>query len=194
MTKSITLAIAIAAFVVGTIVSGTVAYAQNNGQGDGPIIGALNGIAQAISDINPNVNVDPTPVNVQVIAEQGEQGPQGEGCSIEGTIVTCGETSSDVQGPPGEQGPAGVLPNIYERTSFGDISPNNQGSLVANCDEGDVPVSGGWIAVDNFDSVIPDVSHRSLDDEEHGWLVHFSNPTSESISVATYVYCFDVTS
>jgi len=46
---------------------------------------------------------------------QGETGADGDDCTIEGTIVTCGDTSSDVQGPQGEEGPPGDVSEIETR-------------------------------------------------------------------------------
>jgi len=41
----------------------------------------------------------------------GLPGADGDDCSIDGTIVTCGDTSSDVQGPEGPPGTGGTLDN-----------------------------------------------------------------------------------
>ena len=85
MTKSILILAIVAAFVAGSITTGSMAYAAAGGTGDNLIVDALNRIATAISGINPNVNVSPTPVNVNVDptpitinAPQGVKGDKGD--------------------------------------------------------------------------------------------------------------------
>ncbi len=52
-------AIAIAAaFVAGTITTGTVAYAASGGQGDSLIVIAINQLTAAVQGIEPTVNVN----------------------------------------------------------------------------------------------------------------------------------------
>ena len=62
--KGIWIIIILLAIVAGSITTMTMASAQKGGVGDNLIVEALNNIATAISGINPNVNVDPTPVNI----------------------------------------------------------------------------------------------------------------------------------
>ena len=83
MTKTITIGLVAIAFVAGSILTGTMAYAGGgDDNGGNAIVDALNQIAIAIQGIDPTVNVDPTPVNVNVdptpITVNAPQGPQGE--------------------------------------------------------------------------------------------------------------------
>jgi len=82
------------AFVAGSIMTGTMASAQKGGVGDNLIVDALNSIATAITGIDPNVTVDPTPVTVNVDptpitinAPQGEKGDKGDPGTLSETAV-----------------------------------------------------------------------------------------------------------
>ena len=90
MTRKILILAIVAAFVVGSITTTTMASAQGNAQGDNLIVDALNSIAAAISGIEPNVNVDPTPITNTI--------------NVDPTPITVNAP----QGPQGEQGPQGI--------------------------------------------------------------------------------------
>jgi hypothetical protein len=65
--------------------------------------------------------------------EAGEQGPagdNGESCTIEGTVVTCGSTSSDVQGPTGPT--LGIYDSLGLESSGGLAAGNAGGLTVYN--------------------------------------------------------------
>jgi len=61
--KTIIVGLVAIAFVVGSIMTGTMVDAAGDGKGNS-IVDALNNIATAIKGINPTVNVSPTPINV----------------------------------------------------------------------------------------------------------------------------------
>lgn len=164
MIKGIWVGLVAIAFVAGTIMTGTMAYAAQGGQGDNLIVDALNNIADAINGINPNVNVNPTPVEItnEVVGPsdltadvtipdgavqltvnapqgpKGDKGDKGDSCTITGTVVSCEDgTSNDVQGP---QGPAGAFP-IYVKKG-GTLAGTPNGHVF--CDSGDEAISGGF--------------------------------------------------
>jgi len=67
MTNKTILVLAIAvAFVAGTLVSGVGAFADKHDDKGNPIVNAINALTQAVQEINPTVNVDPTPVTLNV--------------------------------------------------------------------------------------------------------------------------------
>lgn len=81
MNKTTWTALVIVAFVAGTMVTGTVAFAAEDDKKGNPIVNALNNIANAINGIDPNVQVNPTvnvpPAQVQVVGVEGPPGPAG---------------------------------------------------------------------------------------------------------------------
>jgi hypothetical protein len=70
--KTILVGLVAISFVAGSIMTGTMAEGAKAAD---PIVTALNSIAAAISGIQPNVNVNPTPVTIN--APQGIQGITG---------------------------------------------------------------------------------------------------------------------
>jgi len=93
-----------AAFVAGSIATGTIAYAgEDDDDGGNAIVDALNQIAIAIQGIDPTVNVDPTPITVNAPqgpkGDKGDQGPQGiPGLpGAEGTMGVQGESMTQVK-------------------------------------------------------------------------------------------------
>jgi hypothetical protein len=124
--KTIMIGFVALAFVAGSIMTGTMASAEKGGVGDNLIVDALNNIATAISGIEPDVTVDPTPVTVNVDptpitinAPQGEKGEKGD----KGDTGAKGDT-----GDKGDQGVSGS--NIV----FGKLTPT------ATC----LSPSNGW--------------------------------------------------
>jgi len=109
--KTIIIGLVAIAFVAGSIMTGTIAEAKKEDKGDNLIVDALNNIATAISGINPNVTVDPTPITIN--APQGEKGDKGE-------------TGAD--GAKGDQGDLGPAPQAFHlkgtSTSSGNVAVN----------------------------------------------------------------------
>jgi len=119
MTKTITIGLVAIAFVAGSILTGTMAYAgDDDDDGGNAIVDALNQIAIAIQGIDPTVNVDPTPVNVNVDptpvtinAPQGDKGDQGD---------------TGPAGPAGQADPVGIFVAqvASDGTVYGRGTPN----------------------------------------------------------------------
>jgi len=118
MTKTIILAIA-AAFVVGTILSTTVAYAQRDGGDNNPLTKAIDDLTTAIMNLDLSVTIPEDSITVQ-----GVQGPEGD------------------KGETGDQGPPG-LTNTYVRTELASLGEFG-GALNAFCFEEDVAIGGGF--------------------------------------------------
>jgi len=154
------------------------------------IVSALQAIANAISGINPTVNVNPTPVTVNVNptpitinAPQGEKGIQG----VKGDKGDKGDT--------GSQGP-GLL--TYVKSSFG----TTDGStallfLNASCDQGDVALGGGWSDLqDNngYQSTMRVIHNSPMIDnngKSFGWSVIATSTFPGKVTV--YSICQDLT-
>ena len=112
MKNSVAALAIIASFAVGTIVTGSTVYAADkpNGQPFDAVWQAI-GLLQTQID---EIELSPGP--------QGEPGPtgnDGSSCSISGTIVSCTDgTSSDVQGPRGEDGTSGDLTELESKVEL----------------------------------------------------------------------------
>jgi len=192
MTKTIMVLVIAAAFVAGSIGTGTISYAQQGGQGTNLIVDALNNIVSAISGIDPDVTVNVPPAEVQIVGVEGPEGPQGPtgiGCSIVGTFVKCGDLGSDVQGPQGDQGPQGspgpAFPDTYlisEHITFG--VGGSTGNIIRSCDFGDTMLAGGYAAAENVDVRINRPSSNA-------WTWHALSDFPETDFFIIYYSCAD---
>ena len=115
MTSKITLsALIAAAFLAGTITTGTIAYAADHR--DAPLLGtAFHSILDKIENLQTQID------NIQLIpgpkGDQGERGPPGE------------------PGPPGE---SGIFPHTYR------VFESVMGDASISCDPGDTILGGGF--------------------------------------------------
>lgn len=157
MNKTTWSALVIVAFVAGTMVTGTVAFAADDDKKGNPIVNALNNIANAINGIDPTVNVPPA--EIQVVGVEGSPGPPGpQGLQGE-------------QGPPGPPGSGGT---VYSAGN-GLTLTGNQFSVMS-CSNGQIlkTVAGGlWICGQDNDSgtsATPPVfiKHVTLEDNVSG--------------------------
>jgi len=72
--KTIMIGLVALAFVAGSIMTNSAVFAEKDDKGNKGIIEALDAIANAISGIDPNVQVDVPPAEVQIV---GVEGPAG---------------------------------------------------------------------------------------------------------------------
>lgn len=191
MTKTIMILAIATAFVAGSIMIGTMADAQKDDVEKGnPIVDALNNIAAAISGIDPNVNVSPTPINVSptpitvnvdptpitITAAQGDKGDKGD---------------TGDQGPQGDQGPALTLYYIEESSTTSGPFP----SKFVLCDPGDI-VTGGGSATNSDLTLLNDFPTEGFGSPgpgiNNGWINRYSNPGLLTVSVTAFAICADV--
>ena len=187
--KTIMIGLVAVAFVAGSIMTGTMASAQQGGVGDNLIIDALNSIATAITGIpDPTVDVDVTvpedAIQVDVVGVEGPTGDKG---------------STGDQGPVGEQGPAGPVGSIktYTLNTSGQGNANALFSVLIQCDDGDIAVGGGVETPEDtrFIASIPIKSSNSpanrAGDVATGWELIGLGETSIGGAGAVFVICID---
>jgi hypothetical protein len=132
-------AIVTIAFLAGTITTGTGVFAADHG--DNPNGQPFKDIWIVIGNLQDQIT------DIELIpGPQGNDGQDGSSCTIDETIVSCTDgTSSDVQGPTGDQGPdgdAGIsLPHTYR------IFASATGSANLGCNPGDTILGGGFVGV-----------------------------------------------
>jgi len=191
MTKTIMILAITAAFVAGSIATGTLAFAGGDDD-DNLIIDALNNIAAAISGIEPNVTVD-TPITVEVPADSiqvdvvGLQGPDGE----QGPDGDKGETGD--KGPTGDAGPASI--SGYERVNNSEVGFTLQTSgtdqfhsVIATCSAGKRVVGGGYslLGSSSFFDDVKVASNIALSNSE--WGTNIMNQGTSPITVGLQVF------
>ena len=160
MTKTIWIIAIAAAFVVGSIATGTIAFADDD---DESVIQTLvcdagkamtgivsgggddddgGGILELICETQLEGPQGP-PGNDGADGDNGMDGADGSSCSISGTVVSCtDDTSADVQGPAG---PAGETLSVYlVRRSCASC-----GGITVVCSPGDIAISGSGTGFDN---------------------------------------------
>lgn len=133
MNKTTWTALVAVAFVAGSLVTGSVAFADDDKKGN-PIVNALNNIANAINGIEPSVEVNPTvnvpPAEVQVVGVEGPSGPPGP------------------QGPQGEVGAKGEPGEIKTPIRVDGqatlMDPGVIGEARVTCPVNYVLISGGF--------------------------------------------------
>jgi len=113
MTRTTLVLAVVGAFVFGSIATGTMTYAAPGGSGDMLIVEAINALTIAVQGINPTVNVDPTPITVNVDSEQTKNIIQAIG--LTGTTVTCPDNSqvTDTRVKSFVMDEFSVLPNFF---------------------------------------------------------------------------------
>ena len=171
----------VAAFVVGSIMTGTMASAQKGGAGDNLIADALNSITAAIMGIpDPTVNVNPTPITIN--APQGDKGDKGDQ-GIQGE-----------QGIPGPKGPTGTF-TAYQVYKHGETGTDGNGNTILDveCLPGDIATGGGAGALGGeiiAERPIPQYSDPSQPSEfpTTGWRAIFKGSNPGDI----HVVCLDV--
>jgi len=179
MTKTITIGLVAIAFVAGSILTGTMAYAGgDDDDGGNAIVDALNQIAIAIQGIDPTVNVDPTPVNVnvdvppaevQVVGLEGPTGPQG----LQGEQGIPGLPGAD--GATGPAGGFGDMDVYYDVSSPIILAKDETKSATILCGPGDIALSGGHTA--SFSSIGGKIL---TPDDQTSWAITTSTPTGPS--------------
>ena len=176
MTKTITIAAIIGAFILG---SATFSLVDASPASDAALITALGEIRDAILGINPTINVPPA--EVQVVGVEGPQGPQGE------------QGEPGPQGEQGEPGPPGI-PILYEVFADGDIAAASQSTgAIANCNPGDRVVSGGFkMAAGNAFNM--HVIHDRPEGTDSWYSVVWNTgDVPGNLQVRTYAICLDLT-
>ncbi len=113
MTRTTLVLAVVGAFVLGSIATGTVTYAAPGGSGDSLIVEAINALTTAVQGIEPTVNVDPTPITVNVDSEPIKNVIKAH--SKTGTIMTCPDNSqvSDNRGNTITMSEFGNLPAFF---------------------------------------------------------------------------------
>ena len=91
MTRTTLVLAVVGAFVIGSIATGTMTYAAPGGSGDSLIVAAINALTTAVQGIEPTVNVDPTPITVNVGSEPTKNVIKAN--SKTGTTITCPDNS-----------------------------------------------------------------------------------------------------
>jgi len=171
ISKTIIAGLVAIAFVAGSIMTEAAVFAEKEPKPDknAGIIAALTAIADAITGIEPDVTVEPTPITIN--APQGEKGDKGE------------------TGSTGATGSVGTFPTIYDVTEEFATGVN---AGLAECDTGDKILGGGGFVsgVTGFTVFIVNSYPLGLP-LPTSWVVHTTPHTGE---LSVRVICADTAS
>ena len=192
-----------AAFVAGSIGTGTIAYAgDDDDDGGNAIVDALNQIAIAIQGIDPTVNVDPTPVNVNVDPTPVTLNvdPTPVTLNVDPTPVTINAPQGDkgdkgdkgdtgAKGDKGDKGdPGTTVLDVYPLSNDVFLTPGQfKNDIILGCDAGDILLSGGF-DMSNKDVIIYKSSAIFFGTD---WNIIAENPSTFDRRVTISVLCFN---
>ena len=167
-----------AAFVAGSIATGTIAFAGDDGDGR---VGAHSHfeLQSQIDDLDVQVDL------IELIP--GPQGPEGD----DGPPGPAGDDGAD--GDDGAQGPAGGFLTTYANNGPStNVPANSFATSTANCDAGDI-ATGGGSALGTVEKLVSSLA-TFTGSTPTGWAVQAFNPTNQaSVFIAATVICADVT-
>ncbi len=219
MVKTITIGLVALAFIAGSIMTGGIVFAD---EAQTKLVKECSKIPKTPDKIKPHCELLEM-INAIPAGSQGEQGIQGEpgtngdagtngedgsSCTIDGTIVSCTDGSSnDVQGPAGTNGAngdkgdpradgTGIVNGFYTVWSERTIVPPLGGSgwtLHADCNPGDKAISGlynGWISR-GLEINAETIGNAAT--PENRWSYQIYNPTNEDLGITVGAVCADIT-